>query len=240
MKQEIGGLTPAQAYASSPAEVERRVRQFMPLVQKQAWHVHSLATTELELEDMVQIGLIALTQCAQRHAGPTDDGFAAYAKLRVRGAMFDYVRKTLPDSRSAVKNRRILEGASEQLAERLGRPPSPAEIAEELGWSAEELRHVEASRAQLSSIDDSYDESNSAFTDAGPNPFEVLAQLDDREAVLAALKQMPERLQLVLQLFFVEELNLTEIAEVLEVSVPRVHQLRGQALKKMRGILEQG
>jgi RNA polymerase sigma factor for flagellar operon FliA len=237
MKHDMHGFTPAKAY-SSPGDVERRVREFLPLVQRHAWHVHSLASGELEVEDLVQIGLIALTECAQRHNGPSDDGFAAYAKLRVRGAMFDHIRKVLPDSRGAVKRRRQLQEAIETLTPTLGRPPEITELTEALGWSAQDIRQVEASRAQISSIDETYDESDAAFRDQSPDPFECLAALDDREVVLAALSQLPERLQMVLQLFFVEELNLTEIAAVLEVSVPRVHQLRSQALAKMREAIE--
>ena len=70
------------------------------------------------------------------------------------------------------------------------------------------------------------------------DPFELLAAMDDRDRLVKAMTQLPERLQLVLQLFFVEELNLTEISQLLDVSVPRVHQLRSQALGKLKQLLE--
>jgi RNA polymerase sigma factor for flagellar operon FliA len=153
--------------------------------------------------------------------------------------MFDHIRRTLPDSRGAVKKRRMLDKATANLEQSLRRAPSAGELAAELGWSEAEVLEAEASRAQISSIDESYDEGHASFTDPDPSPFDIIASLDDREALLAALNRLPERLQMVLQLFFVEELNLTEIAAVLEVSVPRVHQLRSQALGKMRGLLEE-
>ncbi len=99
------------------------------------------------------------------------------------------------------------------------------------------MREIEASQTHVSSIEDSYDETNLAFVDDNPDPFEMLAAMDDRERLVVAMQELPERLQLVLQLFFVEELNLTEISEVLEVSVPRVHQLRAQALGKLKAML---
>jgi RNA polymerase sigma factor FliA len=109
-----------------------------------------------------------------------------------------------------------------------------------LGVSDAELLEIEASAVTLTSINDAYDESNSAFASDDPDPFDILSGQEDRERLVAAMGKLPERLLLVLQLFFVEELNLTEIAEVLEVSVPRVHQLRAKALKDLRLILEAG
>jgi RNA polymerase sigma factor FliA len=83
-----------------------------------------------------------------------------------------------------------------------------------------------------------YDETSMEFASDGPDPFTALAALDDRARLAEALADLPERLQLVLQLFFTEELNLTEIAAILDISVPRVHQLRAQALAKLRASLE--
>lgn len=87
-------------------------------------------------------------------------------------------------------------------------------------------------------ISDEYDESNTAFAADDPDPFEALCESEDRERLIRAMADLPDRLKLVLQLFFVEEMNLTEIAEVLEVSVPRVHQLRAKALKDLRAAME--
>jgi RNA polymerase sigma factor for flagellar operon FliA len=101
-----------------------------------------------------------------------------------------------------------------------------------------ELLAIEASGVKLTPIEDAYDESNLAFASDDPDPFEALCAVEDRERLIAAMVKLPDRLKLVLQLFFVEELNLTEIAAVLEVSVPRVHQLRAKALKDLRTLLE--
>jgi RNA polymerase sigma factor for flagellar operon FliA len=75
-------------------------------------------------------------------------------------------------------------------------------------------------------IDDAYSDSNSAFADDRPDSFEMLADQEMRGAVASAIGNLPERLQMIIQLYFVEELNLAEIAEVLTVSIPRVHQLK--------------
>ena len=240
MKHEHSQFAPVQtcvqAY-SSPQEVEDRVRRFIPMVQRAAWHIFGMGRDGMEVEDLVQAGMIALTEAAQRHSGPTEDGFAAYAKMRARGAMFDLVRKTMPVSRSAAQSRKRYDAAVDVLQGRLGRAPVAREIAGHLGCSLEELHAIEASGVQINSIDDSYDENDTAFASTVPDPFEALAALDDRDRLVEAMGELPQRLQLVLQLFFVKELNLTEIAAVLEVSVPRVHQLRGQALAKLKALL---
>jgi RNA polymerase sigma factor for flagellar operon FliA len=89
-------------------DVADRVRRFLPMVRRLAWHVNGSGRPGIEVEDLVQAGLVALTECAQKHAGPTEDGFAAYAKMRVRGAMVDLIRRTVPLSRGASERRRQL------------------------------------------------------------------------------------------------------------------------------------
>lgn len=231
---------PAQRYAPSRAEVADRVRRFLPLVRRTAWHLGGRGREGLEIEDLVQAGIVALTECAQRHAGPTEDGFAAYAKIRVRGAMLDEVRRVAHDSRTARAKRTGYERALASLRGQLGREPSRAELARAMDVSDAELRAIEASGVKLTPIDDAYDETSLAFASDDPDPFEALCAAEDRDRLLRAMIQLPDRLKLVLQLFFVEELNLTEIAAVLEVSVPRVHQLRAKALKDLRALMEGG
>lgn len=232
-------------YAVANREVvEDRVRRFLPLVRRAAWHIYGTGTSELagalEIEDLIQCGVIALTECAQKHTGPTEDGFAAYAKIRVRGAMLDQLRRLMNDTRAARKKRSAYHQAMDRWRAEKGSEPSRAEIAAVMGISDGELLEIEASAITLSSITDEYDEANTAFASDDPDPFEQLSELEDRERLVAAMQQLPERLMLVLQLFYVEELNLTEIAEVLEVSVPRVHQLRAKALKDLKALIEAG
>ncbi len=244
MKHDPTGFGPsgsieAATYApTSRAEVERRVRQFLPLVRRAAWHIYGSGREGLEIEDLIQAGILALTECAQKHSGPVEDGFAAYAKLRVRGAMLDQIRKLMNDTRTARKKRAAFERTATSLRGEFGREPSRSEIARAMQISDAELLEIENSGVSVSSISEEYDETNSAFAAEEPDPFDILSGEEDRGRLIAAMGELPDRLKLVLQLFFVEELNLTEIAAVLEVSVPRVHQLRAKALKDMRGLME--
>lgn len=226
----------AQAYRGDPSE---RIRRFIPMVRRLAWHLHAGGRQGIELEDLMQAGMVALTECSQRHAGPGEDGFAAYAKLRVRGAMVDLVRRHVPFSRGALERRRQLREAETTLRGELGRDPFASELASHLGieesvlesqqWASEPLR--------FESIEESYSDSDPAFADDRPDSFDILASEELRQSVIAAIAGLPERLQLVVQLYFVEELNLAEIALTLGISVPRVHQLKAQALERLRSEL---
>lgn len=229
----------ARAYRDDTAD---RIRRFLPMVRRLAWHVHGSGRPGMEIDDLVQAGLVALTECARKHDGPTEDGFAAYAKLRVRGAMVDLVRRSSPLSRSASDRRRTLRDATAALSVSLGRPPNEAELAEAMGITANDLADMRTTSEPMrfEAIDDAYSDSDPAFADDRPDSFAMLADQQMRDGLASAIGELPDRLQMVIQLYFVEELNLSEIAEVLEVSVPRVHQLKAQALEKLKAALGDG
>ncbi|WP_375289055.1 sigma-70 family RNA polymerase sigma factor [Qipengyuania sp.] len=191
-------LAVSDAYGSSAND---RVRRFTPLVHKQAWHLAASVEDFMEPEDLFQVGMIALIECSRRHDRPNEDGFAAYAKLRVRGAMVDAIRA----NRKGLRRRGEKDSSQPQV--------------------------------RLESIDEVYADSDGAFASEEPDALAQIIEVEDRDGLVVALRVLPERLQLVLQLYFVEELNLAEIAAVLEVSVPRVHQLKAAALKQLKATL---
>lgn len=237
----VSGAAVANAYGD---DIGDRIRRFLPMVRRIAWHVHGTGRPGIEIEDLMQSGLVALTECAQRHAGPGEDGFAAYAKMRVRGAMVDLIRRTVPLSRGAAERRKMLREKEGQLRMRLGREPSPRELAKAMGIEEGELAMLRSSSEPLrfESMDEVYSDSDMAFADDRPDSLTLLQDEELRGSVIAAIQALPERLQMVIQLYFVEELNLSEIAQVLSVSVPRVHQLKAQALghlrKELQGVAE--
>ena len=237
MKHDHSAFSPAAAYCNH-ADVEDKVRRFMPMVRKAAWHILGSGRDGLEIDDLLQVGLIALTECARRHSSPSEDGFAAYAKMRVRGAMFDVLRKMAPETRGAMKRRQRYDAARRRFLALNGYEPKPAELGESLGLELGDLAKFIEQPIRVVSIDDEYDEHNAAFAQDLPDPFETLADSEQSAGLADVLGGLPERLQLVLQLYFVEELNLAEIAAVLEVSIPRVHQLKADALKRARAGLE--
>ncbi len=223
----------AAAYTGDCGE---RISRFLPMVKRLAWQVHGGGCAGLEVEDLFQTGVVALTEAAQRHAGPGEDGFAAYAKLRVRGAMIDLIRRTVPASRHAVERRKLLARHTLALRGQLGREPVAAELAAAMQLSLAELGQLQSDciEVRFEPLDEVYSEHDSAFLDDGSDVFGALAAAQVRERLIEAIAALPDRLQLVVQLYFLEELNLAEIAQVLEVSVPRVHQLKAQALAAIR------
>ncbi|WP_230293680.1 sigma-70 family RNA polymerase sigma factor [Croceicoccus sp. Ery5] len=237
--------TARNAYSGS---AEERIRDFMPMVKRLAWHAHGSGRPGIEIEDLIQVGLMALAECAQRHRGRSELGegeqgsehaFAAYAKMRVRGAMFDLIRREAPTTRTAARKRREIEAAAHGLAQQLGRNPSDGELAAAMEVSPRELSSLRAFSEPLrfDPIDRCYSDSNAAFADDTPDGLSAMQDAEQGALLAAAIAALPERLQMITQLYFVEELNLSEIAAVLGVSIPRVHQLKAQALDRLRAAM---
>ena len=152
------------------------------------------------------------------------------------------LRASSADARSTRAKRRRLHDARQQLRGLLGREPTGVELAARLGLSIAELHRLsdEAAPTTLESMEERYSDSDRAFAADTPDAETVLLQHEDRAALVTAIAALPERLQLVVQLYFVEEMNLAEIAAVLDVSVPRVHQLKSAALARLRAALAPG
>lgn len=239
MTRNQRALATARAYSDSTAEI---VARFVPMVRKLAWHLHGAAQAGIDPEDLVQAGMVALTECAQRHSGNDSEGFAAYAKIRVKGAMIDQLRRFAPLSRGAAQRRRELRAVEDGLWSRLGRVPSDAEMAEAMNLEPTEVTALRANSMplQFAPMDEAYSDGDMAFSDPTPDALETLISDENRESLVTAVAALPERLQLVIQLYYVDELNLAEIARILGLSVPRIHQLKDQALTKVRERLERG
>lgn len=223
------------ARAAYGRDADSRIRQFTPLVRKLAWLYEGSCDATLDVDDLMQAGMIALTECVRRHQRDSDDGFAAYVKMRVRGAMIDLLRAQSKRPRSAAAFDRKCQGAIDEFRDQIGREPTVVELAMRLNISVAELDRLRALSSHRSiRIDDAYSDKDAAFADDTPNAEARLLDIEDRARMAAEIAKLPERLQMVVMLHFVEELNLTEIAAVLDVSVPRVHQLKNSALSKLR------
>ena len=218
---------------------ERLVASHLGLVRKLAWHVHARVSSAIDIEDLVQIGMIALIEAARAFEDRGQAAFATYATVRIRGAMIDQLRKGATLVRSAIRRRRefgIVRSALEGL---LGRPATDEEMAAKLELTVEAYRVAQAGThaAQTESIDDIYSDHSHWFADDAPSAHEQLASKTLQQAIAGAVKLLPEREAMVLQLYFVEELNLEEIGAVLGVGAARVCQIKKAALGKLRARL---
>lgn len=222
----------ARPDATSPA---RLIETHSALVRRVAWHVHSRMSTAIEVEDLIQIGFIALVEAAQ-HFEDRGIAFAPYASTRIRGAMVDALRRDARMGRAGMANRRYLAGIRAKLEQAFMRPPSDAEMADAAGLEPQAYYAMAASTQAVAqdSIDESYSDHDMWFADLADSADTALEKAQLRETLVASLAKLSEREAMILQLYFVEELNLDEIGETLGVGAARVCQIKKAALDKMR------
>jgi RNA polymerase sigma factor for flagellar operon FliA len=228
-------------YGRTPkkASQEDLVRSHMQLVRKIAWHVHGRVSSAIDVEDLIQIGMIALVEAAN---GYEDRGhaFSTYASMRVRGAMIDHLRRHAALSRSAMVKRREMLKAKSDFEKTYGRSPSESELAQAMGLDGASLRVLidETAATYHETIDEVYSDQSMWFADVE----ERIDQTIEREELAGALAEhiasLPEREARVLQLYFVEEMNLEEIGQTLGIGAARVCQIKKAALDKLRTSLK--
>ena len=206
------------------------------LVKKISWHLHGRVNSIVDIEDIIQIGMLGLISAAQNYVPQKNASFNAYASIRIRGEILDYLRKSSNLDRTTILIKKNSEKAINHLRNKLGREPYQNEIANELGMSSEKyLEWSHAFEASVTkSIEDSYDDYSSWFVTNDLNPEEQINDIELRESLKKALKILEGKEALIIQLYFVEELNIYEIAEVMEVSTGRVSQIKTSAIKKIR------
>jgi RNA polymerase sigma factor for flagellar operon FliA len=194
----------------------------------------------MELDELIQVGMIGLLEASRAYDPTKGVEFENFAHSRVRGAMLDEVRRLSFLPRSAVAFNKSHNETVRALASELGRAPSQAEIAEYMGKDLEDF-HKERGKARLFetySMEVVTDEVMGMADDPMNQPEAIFEEAEFMDAVTQAISDLPEREQLVMQLYYVEELNLKEIGEVLGVSESRVSQILSSVVKKLRVSLQ--
>ncbi|AGI68516.1 RNA polymerase sigma factor for flagellar operon [Octadecabacter antarcticus 307] len=223
-------------YPTTKLDIEKVVREHKGLVRRVSHHIHGRMRSIVEIEDLLQVGLIGLIEAAQRYTRQEGVSFESYAVLRIRGAIYDYLRKNTNLGRKAILTSKAVKAALASLSQKLGREPTQPELAEALSMSLQELSKwaQNVNSSYHNSLQDEYDEHSLWFSSNEPTTEHLVDRGRLKDALLAALVSLPKREALVLQLYYVEELNLYEIAAVLEVTPGRVSQLKSAAFKKMQ------
>lgn len=224
---------------------EEQVAQYAPLVKRIAHQLAARLPSSVQVDDLIQAGLIGLLDAVNHFDAGQGAQFETYAVQRIRGAMLDELREADWAPRSARKSMRVIEAAIHALEQRLGRPPGERELADELKLPLAEFQHMlaEAKGHQLVYYEDFQEDGDEGFLerhgpDSRPDP---LAQIEDegfRGALVKAIRELPEREQLMMSLYYEEELNLKEIGAVLGVTESRVSQIHSQAVARLRSRLK--
>lgn len=241
----LGANKTAMYNDESVQQLDVIVEQHTPLVKRIAHHLIARMPSSVSVEDLYQSGLIGLMDAAKRFDHSKGASFETYASIRIRGAMVDEVRKGEWAPRSVHRNGRRIQEAIRQVEQRTGNDASDREIADELGVDLDEYhRMLQDSMAtrlfSLNELDspDDFIESNIQNSHSD-NPLDELLSGNFRVHLARAIEQLSEREQLVMSLYYEEELNLKEIGIVLGVSESRISQILSQAAQRLRSRLDQ-
>ena len=221
------------------------LKQYRPLVRRLAHQMIAKLPANVEIDDLIQVGMIGLTDALSRFDAAQGVQFETFATQRIRGAMLDELRGNDWMSRGDRRHQRTIETAVHKLEQRLGRAPSESEISREMGLSLTEYQELlgKVRGTQLIYLEDmSGDEGDEDFldrhvVDEEASPLARLADQRMREALVEAIKNLPEREQYVMSMYYEHDMNLKEIAAVLGVTESRVCQLHSQSVARLRAKL---
>ena len=218
------------------------IRQHAPLVRRIAHHMISKLPPNVELDDLIQVGMIGLADALSRYESSQGVQFETFASQRIRGAMLDELRDNDWMSRSSRKGQKDIEQTLRRLEQRLGRAPRESEIAEAMDLSLEEYQSLlgRVRGTQLVYLEDfTGEDGDESFldryvADSSADPLAMLRDHRLRAALVQAIENLPEREKYVMGMYYEHDMNLKEIAAVLEVTESRVCQLHSQAIARLR------
>jgi len=225
--------------AEEPQCRDHLVTEYAPLVKRIAFHLASRLPASIQPDDLIQAGMIGLLDASRNYSASHGASFETYAGIRIRGSMIDEIRRNDWAPRSVHRKMRAMSEAVQRVESAKGVSARESEIAEEMGIPLDEyyqmVRDISGHRI-LSFEDVGLNENivGSGIADDSMNPEASLQAQDLKDIVTNAISSLPQREQLVLSLYYDEELNLREIGDVLGVSESRVCQIHGQALIRLQ------
>lgn len=232
----------ALTYSRTGDDRQAVLERYSSLVKRIAHHLIGRLPPSVQVEDLIQAGMVGLLEAQQNYDPSKGASFETYAGIRIRGAMLDDMRRGDWVPRSVHKNSRSITEAIASLEKTLGRDPTDAEISKQLGMTLDQYHHAlnDVNCGRLVGMDD-LGVSEDAFTTESHRdenlPFQDVAEDSFKASLAEAIKSLPEREALVLSLYYDEELNLKEIGAVIGVSESRVCQIQSQAMQRLRAKL---
>ena len=222
------------------------LKQYTPLVRRMAYYMIAKVPASVEVDDLIQTGMIGLADAITRYESGHGAQFETFATQRIRGSMIDELRDTDWLSRTSRKVQKDIERAIHKLEQRFGRSPHEQEISDEMGVSLSDYQDMltKARGSQLIYLEDltGRDEDDDDVldrhvSDEDANPLNILQNQKMREALVEAIKVLPEREQFIMGMYYEQDMNLKEIAEVLKITEARVSQLHSQTVARLRARL---
>lgn len=239
-----GVLNGAKAYqAQKRVDMSMMVERYAPLVKRIALHLKARLPASVELDDLIQSGMIGLMNAVTKYEDGHGAAFETYASIRIRGSMIDEMRQSDWAPRSVHQNTRSITNAISKLSHKFGRAPTDLEIASELGVDLDKYNQMlmDSSSNQMIGIED-LGVTDDVIAEGGDNSkdklFDILATSSFKKSLAEAISKLPEREQQVLALYYDEELNLKEIGKVLDLSESRICQLLSQSMARLRSMLK--
>jgi RNA polymerase sigma factor for flagellar operon FliA len=228
------------------ADKNSLLTEHAPLVKRLAYQMRAKLPPSVEVDDLIQAGMMGLLDAINRYEENHGAQFETYAVLRIRGAMLDELRSSDWMPRSTRANMRKVEQAMATLQQQLGRPPTESEVAKSLKLSLADYQDLlgDSGGHQLVYYEDFHDdEGGDSFLDRhavdDADPLKSLLDTDFRQTVIDAIDALPPREKMLMGLYYEEELNLKEIGAVMGVSESRVSQLHTQAVARLRTYLRE-
>jgi len=231
--------------AGKPSSQDEQITKYAPLVKRIAYHMMARLPASVEVDDLIQVGLIGLMDAVGRFDGTQGAQFESYATQRIRGAMLDELREADWLPRHVRQKSRQIESAIHRLEQRNGKSPTEQEISAELGMPIDQYQSMlgDVKCSQLLYYEDFSDEDSASFlerylVDGSNDPLAVLEDDGFRDSLIAAIHQLPERERSMMGMYYEQDMNLKEIGAVLGVSESRVCQLHSQAVARLRAQLK--
>ena len=216
------------------------INENLELVKRIAYYYRGRVGKIIEIEDLLQLGMVGLVEAAHNYSPQNDVPFASYAKLRIKGAIVDYLRKSSNLCRGTIRRKQDYERAKRTLEKKLNRDPSAEEIAIELQVEVSELSKWKHDFAvsQHKSIDEATEAYGDFLFSMEISVEEKIFNGQLKQLLRENLTSLNQQQLMVLQLYYVDELNVYEIAEVLSVTTGRVSQIKSAAVKTLRKLIE--
>lgn len=187
----------------------------------------------------MQAGYLGLVDASRRYSAREGVTFAAYAAIRVRGSIIDCLRRNSNLCRTTISMQQKVRAAERDLEIEHQRTPTPEELSEKMEMTLEELQNWQArfQASRVKSLDEVYTDHSILFQDFTPSPEEATYQSQMRGMLRKAISKLPEREARVLQLYYVAELNVYEVAAILDVTTGRISQIKRAAIERAHSLI---